>query len=70
MTRTVINGMKWLADANAPYAEGLKQAEIAVIILEANQLAQFRELPSHRVAQLSGGEPDPKMLREFFGRVD
>jgi len=66
VTRTVTNGRKWLADANAPYAEGLKQAEIAANILEANQLVAMRELPSRRVALLREIQ-DPKALRELLG---
>lgn len=65
VTRTVTNGRKWLADANAPYVEGLRQAEIAANILEANQLVPMRELPSRRVEFLRE-EPDPKALRELL----
>ncbi len=65
VTRTVTNGRKWLADTNAPYAEGLRQAEIAANILEANQLVPMRELPSRRVEVLRD-EPDPKVLREVL----
>jgi hypothetical protein len=65
VTRTVTNGRKWLADTNASYAEGLKQAEIAANILEANQLVPMRELPSRRV-ELLREEPDPKALRDLL----
>jgi hypothetical protein len=65
VTRTVTNGRKWLADSNAPYAEGLRQAEIAANILEANQLVAMRELPSRRVEVLRE-QPDPKALRELL----
>jgi hypothetical protein len=65
VTRTVTNAVAWLHNTNAPYAEGLKQAEIAANILEANQLVPMRELPSRRVMLLRE-EPDPKALRELL----
>jgi hypothetical protein len=67
VTKTVTNGRKWLAESNAPYAEGLKQAEIAANILEANELVGMRDLPSRRVRSLQEDKPDPKALREFLG---
>jgi hypothetical protein len=66
VTRTVANSRKWLADTKAPYAEGLRQAEIAANILEANELVPMRELPSRRVMALRENE-DPKALRELLG---
>jgi hypothetical protein len=66
VTRTVTNSRKWLADSNAPYAEGLRQAEIAANILEANELVAMRDLPSRRVAALRDERPDPKALRELL----
>jgi hypothetical protein len=65
LTRTVTNSVAWLHNTNAPYAEGLKQAEIAANILEANQLVPMRELPSRRVVQLRE-EENPKALRELL----
>jgi hypothetical protein len=65
VTRTVTNGMAWLHNTNAPYAEGLKQAEIAANILEANQLVAMRELPTRRVEALRR-ESDPNALRELL----
>lgn len=66
VTRTVTNGRKWLAATNAPYAEGLRQAEIAANILEANELVAMRDLPSRRVMALRE-ENDPRALRELLG---
>ena len=66
VTRTVTNGQKWLAESNAPYAEGLRQAEIAANILEANELVAMRELPTRRVESLRE-QQDPKALRELLG---
>jgi hypothetical protein len=68
VTRTVTNSQKWLADPNSPYAEGLKQAEIAANILEANQLVPMHELPSRRVALLREENPDPKALRDLLSK--
>ncbi|HXT12534.1 MAG TPA: hypothetical protein VN873_13295 [Candidatus Angelobacter sp.] len=73
VTRTVASGRKWLADTNAPYAEGLRQAEIAANLLEANELVPMRDLPSRRVAWLREN-PDAKALRElvveFVGELE
>ena len=66
VTRTVENGRKWLNDPNASYAEGLRFAEIAANILEANQLVAMRDLPSRRVALLREAEPDPAALRRLL----
>jgi hypothetical protein len=66
VTRTVAAGRKWLADPNAPYAEGLRQAEIAANLLEANELVAMRDLPSRRVAVLRESE-DQRALRELLG---
>ena len=67
VTRTVNDGRKWLADANAPYPEGLRIAEIAANIIEANQLAAMRELPSRRLALLRAEGPNPAELRVLLG---
>jgi hypothetical protein len=64
--RTVTSGRKWLAETNAPYAEGLRQAEIAANILEANQLVPMRELPSRRVMNLREEKEDPNALRALL----
>jgi hypothetical protein len=66
VTRTVTNGRKWLNDTNAPYADGLRFAEIAANILEANQLVAMRDLPTRRVALLREGTPDSSALRELL----
>src|SRR6185312_12754742 len=65
VTRTVANSRKWLTDTNAPYAEGLKQAEIAANILEANELVAMRDLPSRRVMVLRK-ERDTTALRSLL----
>lgn len=66
VTRTVTNGRKWLNDTNAPYAEGLRFAEIAANILEANELVPMRDLPSRRVELLREENPDPAVLRALL----
>ena len=66
VTRTVTNGQKWLAESDAPYAEGLRQVEIAANILESNELVAMRELPTRRVAALRD-QQDAKALRELLG---
>ena len=66
VTRTVTNGVEWLNDTNAPYAEGLGLAEIAANILEANELVAMRDLPTRRVALLREETPDPAALRELL----
>jgi hypothetical protein len=65
VTRTITNSQKWLVESSGSYAEGLKQAEIAANILEANELVAMRELPSRRVMALRE-EHDPKALRELL----
>jgi hypothetical protein len=68
VTRTVTQGQKWLGDTNAPYAEGLRLAEIAANILEANELTGLRDLPSRRVALLrESAPPDRAALRQLLG---
>ena len=73
VTRTVAGGKKWLGDTNAPYAEGLRQAEIAANLLEANELVAMRDLPSRRVEFLRE-IPDARALRElvaeFVGELE
>ena len=66
VTRTVTDGRKWLNGTNASYPEGLRLAEIAANILEANELVPMRDLPSRRVALLREGAPDPVALRELL----
>jgi len=66
VTKTVASSRKWLADTNAPYAEGLKQAEIAANILEANELVAMRDLPSRRVMAMRD-KMDAKALRDLLG---
>jgi hypothetical protein len=61
------NSQKWLAESNGSYAEGLRQAEIAANILEANELVAMRDLPSRRVLALREDKPDAKALRELLG---
>jgi hypothetical protein len=69
VTRTIAAGRKWLADANAPYADGLRQAEIAANILEANQLVAMHDLPSRRVALLRKEGPAPAELRKLLSEL-
>jgi hypothetical protein len=74
VTRTVTAGRKWLSDTNAPYAEGLRQAEIAANILEANELVGLRDLPTRRVEILRKGAQDTealrKLLAEFISQLE
>jgi len=44
----------------------LNLAETAANLLEANQLVPMRDLPTHRVALLREGSPDPSALRELL----
>ncbi|HWA86161.1 MAG TPA: hypothetical protein VG710_08070 [Opitutus sp.] len=69
VTRTGNDGRKWLADPDAPYADGLRFAEIAANILEANQLVAMHDLPSRRVAVLRQGQPAPAELRKLLGEL-
>ena len=66
VTRTVTEGRKWLNATNAPYADGLRLAEIAANILEANELAPMRDLPTRRVALMREEKPDPAALRQML----
>jgi len=66
VTRTVSDGRNWLNNTNASYADGLRLAEIAANILEANQLVPMRDLPTRRVALLREENPDPYALRELL----
>ena len=66
VTRTVTNGVAWLNNTNAAYAEGLRLAEIAANILEANELVPMRDLPTRRVALLREENRDPAALRELL----
>ena len=66
VTRTVTNGVAWLQDTNAPYAQGLDLAETAANILEANQLVAIHDLPSRHVALLREEPSDPTALRALL----
>lgn len=66
LTRAITEGRKWLNDAHATYRDGLRLAEITANLLEANQLAPMRDLPTRRVASLREGPPDPVALRELL----
>ena len=66
VTRILTNGVAWLNNPNASYAEGLRLAEIAANILEANQLVPMRDLPTRRVALLQEEPPDPVALRDLL----
>ena len=66
VTRTVTEGRQWLNATNAPYADGLKFAEIAANILEANELVPMRDLPTRRVELLRDETPDSIALRELL----
>jgi hypothetical protein len=69
VTRTVADGTKWLENPNAPYADGLKLAEDAANLLEANQLVPMREPPTRRVARLGEGAQNPGDLRELLTKL-
>ena len=66
VTRTVTNGVAWLNNTNAPFAQGLDLAETAANLLEANQLVAMHDLPSRHVALLRDEPPDPAALRELL----
>jgi hypothetical protein len=66
VTRAVTNGLAWLNNTNASYAEGLRLAEIAANVLEANELVPMRDPPTRRVARLHEGTPDPVALRRLL----
>jgi hypothetical protein len=66
VTRTLTNGVAWLNNPNASYSEGLRLAETAANILEANQLVPMRDLPTRRVALLQEEPPDPDALRDLL----
>ncbi len=67
VTRTVTNTVAWLESTNAPaYADGLRLAETAANLLEANQLVAMRELPTRKVALLRHGAPDVPALRALL----
>ena len=63
VTRTVTNGVAWLNSSNGVYADGLRIAEIAANMLEANQLAPMHDLPTRQVGLLRENAPDPAALR-------
>jgi hypothetical protein len=61
---TIKSARTWLNNTNAPaYDEGLRLAETAANILEANQLVAMRELPTRKVALLRQAPPDLPALR-------
>jgi hypothetical protein len=64
VTRTVTEGRQWLNATNAPYADGLRLAEIAANILEANELVPMRDLPTRHVALLREETPNRAAVRE------
>jgi len=66
VTRTVTEGRQWLNATNAPYADGLRLAETAANILEANELVPMRDLPTRRFALLREATPNPAALRELL----
>jgi hypothetical protein len=66
VTRTVAEGRKWLGDANASSADGLRLSEVAANLLEANELVPMRDMPSRRVELLRAGNPSPAALRELL----
>ncbi len=66
VTRTVQNGREWLADPAGSYADGLRLAEIAANLLEANQLVAMHDPPTSRVARLRDGPPRPAALRALL----
>jgi hypothetical protein len=63
VTRAVSEGKAWLSDANGTYEEGLRQAEVAANLLEANELVSMRDLPSRHVMMLQKGPQDMAGLR-------
>jgi len=69
VTRTVADGTKWLDTTNAPYADGLRLAEDAANLLEANQLVPMRELPTRRVALLREDSNNQNELRELLTKL-
>lgn len=69
VTHTVADGTKWLENTTAPYGDGLRLAEDAANLLEANQLVPMRELPTRRVALLREGAQDPRELRELLTKL-
>lgn len=69
VTRTVTDSRKWLSDANASYADGLRLAETAANLLEANELVPMRDLPTRRIELLRTGKADPAALRELLTKL-
>jgi hypothetical protein len=63
----------WLEQPTGTAAEGLRLAEIAANLLEANELVPMREPPSRRVAQLranaSGRDEVATLLRELVDKL-
>jgi hypothetical protein len=70
VSKTISQSEQWLQNPSADYAEGVRLAEIAANLLEANQLVGMRELPTRRVAQLRTAEENraalEQLLREFM----
>ena len=66
VTRTVTDGRIWLDVPGAPYADGLRLAEIAANLLEANELVPMRDPPSRRVVLLRAAPPDPAALHQLL----
>ncbi len=69
VTRAINGGAKWLADPQATYAEGLKLAETAANLLEANQLVAMHDLPTRRVARLQSGPENRGALGALLGEL-
>ncbi len=69
VTRTVAAATKWLDDPNAPYDDGLRIAEEAAHLLEANQLVPMREPPTRGVALLREGAQNPGALRVLLTKL-
>jgi hypothetical protein len=63
VTRAREDTAKWLQSPNPDWFDGLVIAETSANILESNQLASMRELPTRRVDLLRAGKPDLDALR-------
>jgi hypothetical protein len=56
----------WLAQPDPTWEDGLRHAEVAAHLLEAGELVPMRDLPTRKVCQLRGGEPDLSALRTLL----
>ncbi|MBZ5516768.1 MAG: hypothetical protein LAN62_18345 [Acidobacteriia bacterium] len=68
VTRVVTNSRKWLAQADASWAEGLDLAEEAANLLEAGQLIAMRDPPTRQVDLMRQGQPDLPALRALLAK--